>query len=246
MELVIDAHHHLWKYNSADYSWIDNSMDKLKRDYLPADLEKEVKGSGIHGTVVIQARQTVEETGWLLKLASRYLIIKGIVGWVDLQSPGLINQLDKFAGHPKLAGMRHVIHDEPDVDFMLRPKFLKGIGLLQDYHLTYDLLLFPKHLPNAIKLVKMFPRMRFILDHMSKPPIKSGKIRPWKDGIEILAGESNVWCKVSGLVTEADHRGWNYKQLVPYLTVVLEAFGPDRIMVGSDWPVCTQIGRAHV
>jgi len=221
---------------------MDDSMDMLKRDFLPADLEREIAGTDVSGTVVVQARQTVQETGWLLELAGRFPVIKGVVGWVDLQSGDLKDQLDGFAKHPKLSGARHVIQDEPDDDFMLRPPFLKGMEMLQEYHLTYDLLIFPRHLTKALELVKLFPGVEFILDHMSKPPVRTGVIHPWKEDIEALAGQPNVWCKVSGMVTEADHRDWKYEQLVPYMNVVLQAFGAGRIMVGSDWPVCTLAG----
>lgn len=242
---IIDAHHHLWKYNSSDYGWMDDSMEMLKKDHLPADLEKELTGSNVGGTVVVQARQVPEETEWLLEMADKYPFIKGVVGWVDLQSAALQALLDEFSMHPKLKGVRHVIQDEPDNLFMLRPAFLRGLELLQEYHLAYDLLIFPGHLPCALELVSMFPGLRFILDHMSKPPIRSGSILPWKDDVTALAGQPNVWCKVSGMITEADHHRWKYEDLVPYMEVVLEAFGADRLLVGSDWPVCMLAGTYH-
>ncbi len=241
--MIIDAHHHLWKFNSDDYGWMDDSMKVLKRDYLPADLENDIVNAGVSGTVVVQARQIIEETRWLLELADENDFIKGVVGWVDLRSPELGRQLDEFVGNPKLVGVRHVIHDEADDDFMLRPAFVNGIEMLVDYNLTYDLLLFPKHLERAIELVSMFPDQRFVLDHISKPFIKSGILQPWKDDIEALAAQPNVWCKISGMVTEADHQAWKYVDFVPYIKVVCEAFGTDRIMLGSDWPVCRLAGE---
>ncbi len=241
--MIIDAHHHLWKYNTSDYGWMDDSMDVLKRDYLPVDFEEEITKAGISGTVVVQARQKLEETRWLLELADQNPFIVGVVGWVDLRSANLVTQLEEFAGHPKLVGVRHVIHDEPDDDFMLHPAFLKGMETLHHYNLAFDLLLFPKHLERAIELVSMFPDQKFILDHISKPFIKSGILQPWKDDIRLLAAHSNVWCKISGMVTEADHRSWKYKNFVPYMEVVSEAFGTDRIMLGSDWPVCRLAGE---
>ncbi len=236
--MIIDAHHHLWRFNTEEYGWMDDRMQVLRRDYLPSDLEKEIKDAGVAGTVVVQARQILEETRWLLGLAEKAPFIRGVVGWVDLRGPGLKNQLDEFAAHQKLVGVRHVIHDEPDDDFMLRPAFLKGIEMLGDYHLAYDLLLFPKHLERAIELVSMFPGQKFVLDHISKPFIKSGILQPWKDDIEALAAQPNVWCKISGMVTEASHQSWHYEDFVPYMNTVVDAFGSDRIMLGSDWPVC--------
>ena len=238
MATIIDAHHHLWLYNSVDYGWMDESMEVLRRDYTPADLEKEMVKSGIDGTVVVQARQLLEETTWLLEMAEQNPFIKGVVGWLDLRSDELKSQLDCFTSHPKLVGVRHVIHDEPDDDFMLRPAFVKGIELLQSYNLTYDLLLFPKHLDRALELVNMFPEQRFVLDHISKPFIKAGILEPWKGDMEALASQANVWCKISGMVTEADLKKWKFEDFVPFMQSVVEAFGTDRIMLGSDWPVC--------
>jgi L-fuconolactonase len=230
-------------YNSVDYGWMDDSMDVLKRDYLPADLQTELAEVGVSGTVVVQARQLIEETTWLLEQAEAYPFIKGVVGWLDLRSDELKTQLDLFTVHPRLVGLRHVLHDEADDDFMLRPDFLKGIELLQDYDLTYDLLLFPKHLSRAIELVSMFPEQRFVLDHISKPFIKAGILQPWKGDIEALAAQPNVWCKISGMVTEAEPHKWRYEDFVPYMKAVVDAFGTDRIMLGSDWPVCRLAGE---
>jgi len=241
--MIIDAHHHLWKFNSDDYGWMDDSMKELKRDYLPVDLEEEIKKAGISGTVAVQARQNLEETRWLLEQADKYPFIMGVVGWVDLRSPELGEQLKQFSGRPRFVGVRHVIHDEPDDDFLLRPDFVKGIEMLKDYNLTYDLLLFPKHMERAIELVSMFPNQKFVLDHISKPFIKSGILQPWKDDIRSLAAQPNVWCKISGMVTEADHQAWKYVDFVPYMEAVIEAFGSDRIMLGSDWPVCRLAGE---
>ena len=241
--MMIDTHHHLWKYKPKDYGWMDNSMAVLKQDYLPEDLASELQNSGISGTVVIQARQSIDETRWLLELADRHSFIKGVVGWLDLCSPMLEQHLKEFASYPKLVGVRHVIHDEPDDDFMLGADFMKGIAQLEAYELCYDLLLFPRHLLRAVKLVRTFPNQHFVLDHLGKPQIKAGKIERWKNDIARLAGYPNVWCKLSGMVTEADHKQWHYKELLPYMEVVLNAFGPDWIMLGSDWPVCRLAGE---
>ena len=241
--MIIDAHHHLWQFNDKDYGWMDDSMQVLKRDYLPDDLEKEIKKVGVTGTVVVQARQSLEETEWLLELSERHPFIKGVVAWVDLRSPKLEGQLERYTKHSKLVGVRHVIHDEADDDFMLRPSFVSGIEKLREYILTYDLLLFPKHLTRAIELVSMFQDQRFVLDHISKPFIKAGMMQPWKEDMQSLAAMPNVWCKISGMVTEADLGGWKYEDFVPYLEVVCEAFGTDRVMLGSDWPVCRLAGE---
>jgi L-fuconolactonase len=243
--MIIDAHHHLWKFNKADYAWMDESMSILKQDYLPADLEKQMCGSNVDGTVVVQARQNLEETRWLLEMASRHPFIKGVVGWVDICSDKLIAQLDEFRSVPGLVGVRYVIHDEADDDFMLRPAFLRGIEKLGPYHLVYDLLLFPKHLQRAVELVSCFPEQKFVLDHIAKPHIKANVLDPWQEEITELASRTNVWCKVSGMVTEADHQNWKYEDFLPFLDVVAGAFGPDRIMLGSDWPVCRLAAEYH-
>jgi len=240
---IIDAHHHLWHYNNSEYGWIDESMSILKRDYLPDDLLKEITGSGVSGTVVVQARQTLEESRWLLDLSSKYPFIKGVVAWVDLCSAELTSQLYELSANPALVGVRHVIHDEPDDNFMLRPDFIRGIEQLSSFNLTYDLLLFPKHLGRAIELVNRFPEQKFVLDHISKPFIRTGILQPWKDDIEALAAQPNVWCKISGMVTEARHKDWKYEDFYPYLDVIYNAFGSDRLMLGSDWPVCRLAGE---
>jgi L-fuconolactonase len=240
---IIDTHHHLWNYHAEEYGWMDEAMGVLKRDYLPGDLEPFMERAGVSGTVAVQARQITEETRWLLEQSDEHPFIKGVVGWVDLCSPGLGAQIEQFAAHPKLVGVRHVIHDEKDDDFMLHPAFMEGIGLLREFNLAYDLLLFPKHLPRAVELVSRFPEQRFVLDHISKPFIKSGVLHPWKEDLEALASHENVWCKISGMVTEADHASWKYEDFIPFLEVVSEAFGTARLMLGSDWPVCRLAGE---
>ncbi len=242
-DMLIDTHHHLWEYNETEYSWMDESMEVLKRDYLPADLERELAVAGVTGTVVVQARQTEEETRWLLELAGKHEFIKGVLGWTDLRSPKVASQLESFCGDPYLVGIRHVLQDEPDDAFMLRPDFLNGIRHLEWFGLTYDLLLFPRHLKYAARLAGMFPEQRFVLDHIAKPPIRSGSFHPWQEDLEALAAHPNVWCKISGMVTEADWQGWKYEDFVPCMEVVLDAFGPERILLGSDWPVCRLAGE---
>src|ERR1700730_12608696 len=235
----IDAHQHFWLYNQREYAWIDDSMALLRRDFLPNDLKPELERSGFQGSVVVQARQTLEETRWLLELATDASFILGVVGWVDLRSPDVRSQLETFAGNPKLVGTRHIAQSEPNDRFLLQPEFLRGISVLGEFDLAYDILIYPKHLPVAAEFVRRFPDQRFVLDHLAKPPIKSGEIHSWAQGIRELASLPNVFCKLSGLVTEADWRHWTPEHFLPYLDTVFECFGPERLMIGSDWPVCT-------
>jgi L-fuconolactonase len=234
----IDAHQHFWRYNAKEYDWIDESMAELRRDFLPKDLKPELERRRFQGSVAVQARQTLEETRWLLELSKENDFIFGVVGWVDLRSPSLRSQLDEFAGNPKLVGVRHVVQSEPDDRFLLQPDFLRGIGVLEEFNLAYDILIYPKHLPVAAQFVEKFPRQRFVLDHLAKPPIKSGALEPWARGIRNLAAFPNVFCKASGMVTEADWEHWRPADMKAYLDVVFECFGPQRVMIGSDWPVC--------
>jgi L-fuconolactonase len=237
--MKIDTHHHLWKYNNRDYVWMSDRMDKLRRDHLPADLLPVMTTAGITATVAVQARQCLEESTWLLQLADEYPFIRAVVGWVDLTSDRVIEQLETLAQHPKFRGVRHVVHDEPDDNFMLRESFLNGLSQLKRFGLTYDLLLYPRHLPIACDVVKRFPDQPFVLDHIAKPPVRASEMEPWARDLKRLAGFGNVSCKISGLVTEAKWDSWTAQDFEPYLDVVLGAFGPHRLMIGSDWPVCT-------
>ncbi len=234
----IDAHQHFWRYNADEFGWIDDSMATIRRDFLPEHLEPELKRNDFQGSVVVQARQTLEETRWLLNLAERTAAILGVVGWVDLCSPDARSQLAEFAGNPKFVGVRHIVQAEPDDRFLLRPDFLRGISLLEEFDLAYDILIYARHLPVAANFVERFPRQRFVLDHLAKPQIKVGEIKMWADGIRRLAAYPNVFCKMSGLVTESDWEHWTPAQIEPYLDVAFDAFGPNRLMIGSDWPVC--------
>ena len=234
----IDAHQHFWVYDQSEYAWIDDSMASLRRDFLPNDLKIELESKGFQGSVAVQARQTLEETRWLLELATDASFILGVVGWVDLRSSNVRSQLEAFAGNPKLVGIRHIAQSEPNDRFLLQPEFLRGISLLEEFDLAYDLLIYPKHLPVAAEFVRRFPRQRFVLDHLAKPPIKSGSLRPWERGMRELGTIPNVFCKLSGLVTEADWRNWKPEHIAPYMDVAFETFGPRRLMIGSDWPVC--------
>lgn len=237
--MKIDAHQHFWYYNAEEYGWIGEEMAALKRNFLPEDLAPLLRTVEMDGSVVVQARQTLEETEWLLQLADQYPFIKGVVGWVDLRSPRVEEQLERLVGHPKFKGVRHIVHDEPDDHFMLRAEFIRGLRALGRFDLTYDILIFPRHLPVAYEIVRMFPDQPFVVDHIAKPFIKRGVIAPWDAELRRLADFPHVTCKVSGMVTEADWQGWQPADFKPYLDVVLEAFGPDRLMIGSDWPVCT-------
>ena len=235
----IDAHQHFWRYKAEDYPWIDDSMSSLRRDFLPEDLKPELARSGFNGSIAVQACHTLDETRWLLGLADREASIVGVIGWVDLRSADAKSQLSELARNPKLLGIRHVVQAEPDDRFLLQPDFLRGVDTLSEFGLTYDILIYTRHLPVAAEFVSRFPKQRFVLDHLAKPLIKSRQLKPWEFDIRALAKFNNVMCKLSGLVTEADWRNWKREDFAPYLDVAFEAFGPDRLMIGSDWPVCT-------
>jgi L-fuconolactonase len=237
--MQIDAHVHFWRYDAAEYGWIDDSMDALRRDFLPEDAKREMDRAGIDACIAVQARQTLEETRWLLDLADRHPFIAGVVGWVDLQADEVGDELEQFAGTPKLVGLRHIVQSEPDERFLLRPAFCRGISLLQDLDLAYDILIYPKHLAVTAEFVSRFKRQRFVIDHLAKPEIRSGEIREWEQGMRRLANFPNVFCKLSGLVTEAAWDRWTLAQIRPYLEVALDCFGAHRLIAGSDWPVCT-------
>ncbi len=214
-------------------------MASIRRDFLPADARHEMDVAGIDRSVAVQARQTLEETRWLLELAEASPFIAGVVGWVDLQAEDVASQLRRFSTCPKLVGVRHIVQAEADDRFLLRPAFCRGISMLREFDLTYDILIYPRHLSVAAEFVAQFPGQRFVLDHLAKPEIRTGEIRSWETGIRKLAGFQNVYCKVSGLVTEADWQHWTRDQIRPYLDVALDCFGADRLLAGSDWPVCT-------
>lgn len=237
----IDSHQHFWNYDPTQYPWIQKEWP-IRKSFLPRDLEPELKACGLDGCIAVQARQTVEESQWLLKLADESPLIKGVVGWADLRSPGLEKQLQQLTQHPRFVGVRQVVQDEPDDQFMLRKDFQKGISKLAKFGLTYDLLVFPRQLPAAIQLARKFPNQPFVLDHIAKPAIKAGKLDPWREQIQELATLPNVWCKVSGMLTEADWQGWTPDDFRPFLDLVFKAFGPARVMYGSDWPVALLAG----
>ncbi|MDN3579948.1 amidohydrolase family protein [Mucilaginibacter flavus] len=243
--LKIDSHQHFWIFDPVRDSWIDDSMPAIKRDFSPVDLLPVLQQHGIDGCVAVQASQTDDETHFLLEHATASPFIKGVVGWVDLKADDLEAKLQAYQQHQKLKGFRHVLQSEPDVQYMLHPSFKKGIGALQKYGYTYDILIFPQHLPYAAQLVAEFPNQKFVVDHLAKPPIKAGEIEAWQKDIEALAKYPNVMCKVSGMLTEADWTNWKPEDFTPYLDVVFNAFGPNRVMFGSDWPVCLLAGGYH-
>lgn len=239
--LRLDAHQHFWRYSAGQYPWIPPGS-LLQRDWLPSDLAALQAPLGLDGSIVVQARQSLAESNWLLGLADADPRIRGVVGWVDLQHDRIEDSLAELAAHPKFVGVRHVVQDEPDERFMLRPAFLRGLDCLKQFGLRYDLLIYPQQLPAALEVVRQFPEQPFVLDHLAKPFIRDGLISPWREQILELAQFPHVLCKVSGMVTEARHLGWDPADFRPYLEAVFAAFGEDRLMFGSDWPVCLLAG----
>ena len=236
--LRIDAHQHFWRYDPVELDWIDASMAPLRRDFLPEDLAPLLRENRIDTCVAVQARSSLEETQFLLGLADRHPIVSAVVGWVDLGSPQIEAELERLSGRAKLVGFRHIAQSEPDDRFLVSPDFTRGIAALSRHGFTYDLLVVPRQLPAAIELARAFPAQRFVLDHIAKPALRERKLEPWATQVRALARLPNVWCKISGLVTEADWIGWTPADFQPWLDVILEAFGASRLMFGSDWPVC--------
>ncbi len=232
----IDSHQHFWNYNPEEYPWIRPEWP-IRRSYLPEALAVELNSCQFDGCVAVQARQSLRESSGCWSWPDRQPFIKGVVGWVDLRASDVAVQLERFAAHPKFVGVRHILQDEVDDNYMLDADFQKGISQLRQFNLKYDLLIFPRQLPAAISLASSFPGQPFVLDHIAKPPIKDGTLDPWRGHLRKLAALPNVFCKVSGLITEADWRRWHPSQFRPYLEAVFGAFGPDRVMFGSDWPV---------
>lgn len=235
----IDSHHHLWAINDTDYVWMTEAHATIRRDFLLPEMQSAFASGGIGGSVVVQARQMIAETGWLLGLADASPQIRGVVGWVPLLENAGEPYLERFAPHPKLKGVRHVVHDEPDDDFILRPDFNAGISRLKTYGLVYDILIFGRHLPQTLGFVDQHPQQPFVVDHVAKPVIVKNQFdRAWADGIRELGRREHVSCKISGMFTEVRDASWDLKLLQPYFDTVVEAFGPERVMYGSDWPVC--------
>ncbi len=235
---TIDAHHHLWRYTPAEYEWIDEEMQPLRRDFLQKDLIEAMVTAGIDGTDVVQARQTVEETRWLLDLAEDCEAIRGVVGWAPIAGEEFPECMEEFEGRAKLKGLRHIIQSEMDEHYILREDFNSGIRTLAGSGLVYDILIYERHLVDTIYFVDEHPDQVFVLDHVAKPLIAGGVLQPWASRMMELGLRKNVWCKLSGMVTEANWQSWSPETLKPYLDIAVEAFGPERLMAGSDWPVC--------
>lgn len=236
--MIIDAHHHFWQYNPEEYDWIDDSMKVIRNDFLPGDLAPAIQEAGINGVVTVQARQLVKETDWLLGMARQNKFMRGVVGWLPLIEDDIERYLEYYSDEKLLKGLRHVIQGEPNQDFILRSDFNRGVSLIEKYALVYDILIVGQQLPNTIRFVDQHPNQAFVLDHIAKPCISSNELSPWKEHIQKLAKRENVSCKISGMVTEANFQSWTPEQLQPYFEVILEAFGSNRLLFGSDWPVC--------
>lgn len=237
--LRIDSHQHFWNYDHKKHVWMNDDMTVLKTDYLPHDLEPFLKLCDLDGCIAVQANQAEIENDFLLSLSNQYDFIKGIVGWVDLQADNVADRLEYYQDFSKMKGFRHIIQDEQDMNFMLRPAFMKGVSMLKQFGFTYDILIFAAHLPNTLSFIKAFPDQPFVIDHIAKPNIKMGEIETWEKYMKEISSYENIYCKISGMVTEADWKKWKKENFTKYLDVVVEAFGIDRIMYGSDWPVCT-------
>lgn len=246
--MKIDSHHHFWRYNTDEYGWIDGSMQRIARDFLPADLSDEIQKAGIDKVVSVQARQVVDETRALLDFAAENSFIAGVVGWVPLADRSLRGVLDEVAANPTLKAVRHVVQDEPDDQFILGEQFGAGVSMLKDYNLVYDILIFERQLNPSAAFVDRHPEQPFVLDHIAKPRVGAGELEPWAANLRELAKRENVYCKWSGVVTEGDWNNWDIDTLRPYFDIAVEAFTPRRLMFGSDWPVCllaTEYRRWH-
>ncbi len=237
--MKIDSHHHFWHYSPEEYGWIGEGMDRLKRDYLPSDLESEIRSSGLDGVVSVQARQSEAETDWLLELAQQHDFIRGVVGWAPLRAPDVSEKLERWSHAEHFKAVRHVVQDEPDRNFLLGDAFNRGIGMLKNYGLVYDILIYHFHLPAAIAFVDLHPEQPFVLDHIAKPEIRRDKFdADWAKNLRELARRDNVVCKFSGVATEVRDAAYDLDLIRPYWDTAIEAFGPQRLMFGSDWPVC--------
>jgi L-fuconolactonase len=241
--MVIDSHQHFWKYDPVRYNWIDDSMAVLQKDFLPSDLAPILEKNHVDGCVAVQADQSERETGFLLQLAGENKFIKGVVGWVDLRAEDVNKRLAHFSQNEKLKGVRHIVQEEPDPEFLLRKDFQNGIKYLAGFGLTYDILVYPHQLAAAVLLSRAFPEQKFVLDHIAKPRISEELDQEWVNNIKELASNPNVSCKVSGMVTETTNFQWQQEDFSPFMDVVLDAFGWQRIMYGSDWPVCLLGGK---
>jgi len=240
--LIVDSHQHFWRVGRFDYPWMTPEVGVLCRDYLPPDLVPPLEQNGVGKTILVQASNSLEETRWLLQLAEQNSFIAGVVGWVDLTADGFVDQLDEFIAHPKFKGVRHLVESEPQDDWLTQPGVLANLRTLAGRGVAYDLLVHTRHLQQALTVALSCPELRLVVDHLAKPPIARGEIDDWSRGLRELGSQSNVSCKLSGLVTEADRTNWRVEDLTPYVDLALEVFGPRRLMFGSDWPVCLLAG----
>ena len=234
----IDAHQHFWLYNPVDFDWIDGSMAVIQKDFVPEELAPLLQQHGFDGCVLVQTEQTKKGNDWLLEQAVNFPFIKGVVGWVDFTNKNISDELEEYTRHPVVKGFRHILQGEKDRAYMMRDDFCRGIAALKTFGYTYDILIFPDQLPFTETFVRQFPEQKFIIDHLAKPFIKTGELGEWKASIKKIAAAPNVYCKVSGLVTEANWKTWRNEDFTPYLDVVVAAFGTERLVYGSDWPVC--------
>jgi len=240
--MIVDSHQHFWQVGRFDYPWMSPELGVLYRDFLPSDLEPILKQHGVTRTVLVQASNSLAETQWLLSLADSYPFIAGVVGWVDLTDPGLGDRLDVLKANPKFKGLRHLVESEPAEDWLVQPEVLLGLQTLAAHRVSYDLLVHTRHLKHARTVAESCPELRLVIDHMAKPPIARGEIKEWAQEIKAVAAFPNVYCKLSGLVTEANLTSWSPEDLRPFIDCALEYFGPRRMMFGSDWPVCLLAG----
>jgi len=236
--MIVDSHQHFWQVGRFDYPWMTPQLNVLCQDYLPATLEPLLAPHGVGQTILVQASNSVPETEWLLSLAENHPFIAGVVGWVDLQRDDVDRELDQFTSHSKFKGVRHLVESEPADDWLTQRAVRKGLDELARRDLSYDLLVHTRHLRYVRQVVEKNPQLRFVIDHVAKPPIKSRDIDEWAALLKEVATAGNVCCKLSGLVTEADWANWRVEDLIPYVDKALEYFGPARLMFGSDWPVC--------
>ncbi|MCA9060205.1 MAG: amidohydrolase family protein [Planctomycetaceae bacterium] len=244
MLMIIDAHQHFWKLDLPfDYAWLNQPQhEPICRSFLPETLLPHLKNTGVERTVFVQTQHNLEENRWALGLTEEHDFIVGVVGWVDLASPQCESQLEEFRDHPQFVGVRHVTQDEPDENFIVRADVIRGLKVLEKHQVPFDLLFYVQHLRHAPTLARELPSLPMVIDHLSKPRIRAGEIDQWRKEIQGAAACDNISCKLSGMVTEADWTSWKPADLKPYVETVLEAFGPERCMFGSDWPVCELAG----
>jgi L-fuconolactonase len=240
--MIIDSHQHFWKYNPSRHNWINDNMSVIRKDFMPSDLKTIYVENNIDGCIAIQVDQTINETNFLLNLAKENTFIKGVVGWIELRAPNINEVLNHYSNFEQIKGFRHLVQGENDNKFLLRSEFLRGISYLEKYNYVYDILIFPNQLEMALEFVKKFPNNKFVIDHIAKPNIKDNLYREWAKLMSKISNYENVFCKMSGMITEADYKLWTPDQITPYMDLVLKSFGSKRILFGSDWPVCLVAG----